>query len=102
MVDYIQGLIREGPTSFPPKKLTEKLPVITFNKSSNLLGEELDEYLKKLTSNLGPAPERLKVRTFKSLKSDLVKCAEYEKTLNKDNMKFHIDQGKLFDEVYRL
>ena len=67
------------------------------------MGEKLDEYLKKnLTSNFGPAPERSKVRTFESLKSDLVKCAEYEKTLNKVNLKFHINQGKLFDEVHGL
>ena len=31
------------------------------------------------------------MRTFESLKSDLVKCVEYEKTLNKVNLKFHID-----------
>ena len=55
-----------------------------------------------MTSNFGHAPERLKVRTFESLKSDLVKCAEYEKTLNKDNLKFYIDQEKLFDEVHAL
>ena len=55
-----------------------------------------------MTSNFGHARERLKVRTFESLKSGLVKCAEYEKMLNKDNLKFHIDQGKLFDEVHRL
>ena len=102
MVDYFKGLIREGPTSFPPKKPTTSLPV-TFKKSNKFLGEELDEYLKKkLTSNFGPAPERSKVRTFESLKSNLVKCAEYEKTLNKVNLKFHIDQEKLFDEVHGL
>ena len=43
MVDYIQGLIREGPTSFPPKKPTS-LPVI-FKKSKKLLGEKLYKYL---------------------------------------------------------
>ena len=48
MVDYIQGLIREGPNSFPPKKPTTSLPV-TFKKSNKLLGEKLDEYLKKKT-----------------------------------------------------
>ena len=88
MVDYIQGLIREGSTSFPPKKLTTSLPV-TFKKSNKLLGGKSDEYLKKnLTSNFGPALERSKVRTFESFKSDLVKCAEYEKTLKKVNLKF--------------
>ena len=57
MVDYIQGLIREGPTSFPPKKPTTSLPA-TFKKSNKLLGEKLDEYLKKnLTSKFDPPPE---------------------------------------------
>ena len=44
MVDYIQGLIREGPTSFPPKKPTTSLPV-TFKKSNKLLGKKLHKYL---------------------------------------------------------
>ena len=46
MVDYIQCLIREAPTYFPPKKPTTSLPV-TFKKSNKLLGEKLDKYLKK-------------------------------------------------------
>ena len=78
MVDYIQGLIREGPISFPCKKPTKTLPV-TIKKTNKLLGEELDKYLKKkLTSNFGPKPKRSEERNFESLKSDLGKCSKYE------------------------
>ena len=38
MFDYIQGLIRKGPNSFPPKKPTTSIPV-TFKKSNKLLSE---------------------------------------------------------------
>ena len=72
-LDYIQDLIRDGPTSFSPKKPTRNLPV-TFRKSNKLLSEELDKYLKKkLTSNFGPTPERSEERNCESLKLNLVK-----------------------------
>ena len=101
MVDYIQGLIREGPTSFPPKKPTKSLSV-TFKESNKSLGEDLDKYLKKLTSNFVPTPERFAERNFKNLKSDLVECAKYKNTLDKDNLKFHIHHGELFDQLHGL
>ena len=100
MVDYIEGLIRKGLNSFPPKKPTTSLPV-TFKKSNKLLREKLAEYLKKkLTSKFDHPPEISEEKNFKNLKSVLVKCAKYKNTLNKQNLKFHIHHGELLDEFH--
>ena len=57
---------------------------------------------KKISSNHSPAPELLEERNFESLKLHLKKCAEFEKTLNKNCLKFHLEQGKLLEEFHGL
>ena len=53
-----------------------------------------------MASKFDPPPEISEEKNFKNLKSVLVKCAKYENTLNKQNLKFHIHHGKLLDEFH--
>ena len=59
MVKYIEDLRREGPSDFPPKKPTSKLP-IPFNNLSRPMDRELHEYLmEKISTNYYNEPEYL-------------------------------------------
>ena len=103
MLVYIQDLRRKGSTvSSPPKKPTRELP-ISFKKPSKLVGQELDQYLKKkLFSNYCHESEIPGERTFESLKLHLIKRAESTKKLNWKCLRLHLEHGKLFEKFYGL
>ena len=44
----------------------------------------------------------LKKKTFESLKLYLKKSAEYEKTINRKSLEFHLEQGKFLEELHSL
>ena len=76
---------------FPlPKKPSSSLPIPS--KSSKLLGKKLHLYLKeKISRDNFDAPNIPEEKTFENLKFYLKKCAEYEKTINKKSLEFHLE-----------
>ena len=102
MITFINDSENKKQKFFPfPKKPSSSLPKAS--KSSKLLGKELHLYLKEKISrdNIDAAniPEE---KTFESLKLYLKICAEYEKTINKKSLEFHLQQGKFLEQLHSL